>query len=103
MNLERIFAVVILLGVLSTGSSAQETQQPATPPAAKPGDAPPKPADATPKPADATKPAPQGAARETPPAPPSASAPKKGVVNDGEFIPTQEINPDEDVTFPVDI
>jgi len=96
MNLARIFAVVILLGVLSTGSSAQEPQQPAAPPAAKPGDAPPKPADAT-------KPAPQGAARETPPAPPSASAPKKGVVNDGEFIPTQEINPDEDVTFPVDI
>jgi len=37
MNLARIFAVVILLGVLSTGSSAQETQQPATPPAAYAG------------------------------------------------------------------
>lgn len=103
MNLARIFAVLIMLGVLSTGSSAQETQPPATPPAAKPGDAPPKSADAPPKSADATKPASQGEARETPPAPPSASTPKKGVVNDGEFIPTQEINPDEDVTFPVDI
>jgi len=90
MNVTRIFAVVITLGVLSTASSGQETQPPAAPPAAKPADAPPASA-------------PQGQSRETPPAPPSASAPKTGIVKDGEFIPTQEINPDEDVTFPVDI
>lgn len=90
MNVTRIFAIVITLGVLSTASSGQESQQPAAPPAAKPADAPPKAA-------------PQEQSRETPPPPPSASAPKTGVIRDGEFIPTQEIQPDEDVTFPIDI
>jgi hypothetical protein len=90
MNVTRIFAIVITLGVLSTASSGQESQQPAAPPAAKPADAPPK--AAVPE-----------QSRETPPPPPSASAPKTGVMRDGEFIPTQEIQPDEDVTFPIDI
>ena len=90
MNITRICAVAIALGVLSTASSGQETQKPAAPQAAKPADASPKPAQPQP-----------GA--ETPPPPPSASAPKTGVIKDGEFIPTQEIQPDEDVTFPVDI
>jgi hypothetical protein len=90
MNVTRIFAIVITLGVLSTASSGQESQQPAAPPAAKPADAPPK--AAVPE-----------QSRETPPPPPSASAPKTGVIRDGEFIPTQEIQPDEDVTFPIDI
>ena len=95
MNLTRIFAVAITLGVLSTASSGQETkQQPAVPEAAKP--TPSQPAAAPP--GGATQQSP-----ETPPAPPSASKPKTGIIKDDEFIPTQEINPDEDVTFPVDI
>ncbi|HUL81401.1 MAG TPA: hypothetical protein VL131_04635 [Gammaproteobacteria bacterium] len=102
MNVTRIFAIVITLGVLSTASSGQESQQPAAPPATPPA-APPatspaaKPADAAPKAAVPEQ------SHETPPPPPSASAPKTGVIRDGEFIPTQEIQPDEDVTFPVDI
>lgn len=98
MNAARIFAVALALAVLSTASSGQESQpqQPAAPPpAAKPAEAP--------KPGDAAKPGTQDQGRETPPAPPSASKPKTGIVKDDEFIPTQEINPDEDVTFPVDI
>ncbi|HUO67601.1 MAG TPA: hypothetical protein VMV37_08705 [Gammaproteobacteria bacterium] len=90
MNVTRIFAVVITLGVLSTASSGQEPQQQPVTPAAKPADAPP---NATP----------QQPSRETPPPPPSASTQKTGIMKDGEFIPTQEIQPDEDVTFPVDI
>ena len=35
--------------------------------------------------------------------PRAAAAEERGVVKDGEFIPTQELSPDEDVTFPVDI
>ena len=99
MNVTRILAVVITLGVLSTTSSGQETQpKPTAPPAAKPADAP---AQATPSQSTPPQSAPaqQG---ETPP-PPSASKPKTGVIKDDEFIPTQEINPDEDVTFPVDL
>jgi hypothetical protein len=99
MNLTRMFAVVIALGVLSTASSGQETQpKPTAPPAAKPADAPPQsaPSQATPAQSAPTQ---QG---ETPP-PPSASKPKTGVIKDDEFIPTQEIQPDEDVTFPVDL
>jgi len=96
MNFSRVFAVVITLGVLSTASSGQETQQqPAAQQPAKPAEAP-----AQPAPQQST-PTPQG---ETPtPPPPSAAKQKTGVIKDDEFIPTQEINPDEDVTFPVDI
>ena len=55
------------------------------------------------------------AAAQTPPAsppaasPPAASPPstppgeQRGVVKDDEFIPTQDIPPDEGVTFPVGI
>ena len=98
MNIARIFAVAITLGVLATASSGQETQQPAAPPAAKPAGAPP-PSAPPPSTPSAAAPAQQSA---TPP-PPSASKPKTGIIKDDEFIPTQEINPDEDVTFPVDI
>ena len=95
MNLTRVLAVVITLGVLSTASSGQETQQPAAPQPAKPAEAP---AQSAPQQPAATQ---QG---ETPtPPPPSAAKQKTGVIKDDEFIPTQEINPDEDVTFPVDI
>jgi len=90
MNVTRIFAVAIALGMLSTASSGQETQPKPTTPAAKPADTAPKPAQPQPS-------------SEAPPAPPSASAPKTGVIKDGEFIPTQEIQPDEAVVFPVDI
>jgi len=95
MNVTRIFAVVITLGVLSTASSGQETQQPAASPATKPADAPQQPVPPQSAPA-------QQGETQTPP-PPSASKPKTGIIKDDEFIPTQEINPDEDVTFPVDI
>jgi hypothetical protein len=98
MNVTRIFAVVITLGVLSTASSGQETQKPTTPEGAKPTPAQPAAPPAAAPPGGATQ-----QTRETPPPPPSSSAPKTGVVKDGEFIPTQEIQPDEDVTFPVDI
>ena len=37
------------------------------------------------------------------PPPPSAAVGKTGVIKDNEFIPTEEIQPDEAVTFPVDI
>jgi hypothetical protein len=39
----------------------------------------------------------------SPPPPPSAATGKTGVIKDNEFIPTEEIQPDEAVTFPVDI
>jgi len=95
MNIARIFAVVITLGVLSTASSGQETQQPPATQPAKPAGAPAQSAPQQPAPAQ------QGDA--PPPPPPSASKAKTGVIKDDEFIPTQEINPDEEVTFPVDI
>jgi hypothetical protein len=112
MNIARIFAVAVTLGVLSTASS-QETQKPAAPAAAKPAaDAP---AGATSQPGGGSAPAQAGspaapssgaaAAQEAQvvPLPPSAATPKTGVVKDNEFIPTEEIQPDEPVTFPVDI
>ena len=125
MNLARIFAVVVTLGVLSTASS-QETPKPESAPAAKPAaDAP---ATGSQAPAGAGNTAqipgappggfrpsqlPGGAQPATgaqapasttpPPPPPSAAVGKTGVIKDNEFIPTEEIQPDEAVTFPVDI
>jgi hypothetical protein len=116
MNLARIFAVVVTVGVLSTASS-QETPKPAAPPATKPAadapagapqsasgtggaQAPAAPSPAAPSSSGAGA---QAAPASTTPPPPSASAPKTGVVKDNEFIPTEEIQPDEPVTFPVDI
>jgi ribosomal protein L12E/L44/L45/RPP1/RPP2 len=77
MNWIRITALIAALGAWSVLSIAQ---QPAAPPAATP------PA-ATPPPATAGQP------------PAAARAP----VNDDEFIPSQELQADEQVTFPVDI
>jgi hypothetical protein len=45
-------------------------------------------------------------AAQTPPAAPQPAPPPadhRGAVKDGEFIPTEEIPPDEGVTFPVGI
>ena len=105
MNIARIFAVVITLGVLSTASS-QETPKQDSPPAANPPAAAPAqaPGAAAPTPAAPSSGASQPA--QTPqvtPPPPSAAVGKTGVIKDNEFIPTEEIQPDEAVTFPVDI
>jgi hypothetical protein len=74
-------AMLIMLGTLATASVGQESPQQPAP--AAPGSAPPPAAPA-------------------PAAKPPAEAPK-GAVKDDEFIPTQEVQADEEVTFPVDI
>jgi len=107
MNIARIFAITVALGVLSTASS-QETQKQDSPSAANPPAAPAQaPAGAgnsaqTPAapPSGASQPA---AGPQATPPPPSAAIGKTGVIKDNEFIPTEEIQPDEAVTFPVDI
>jgi hypothetical protein len=114
MNFARIFAVVVTLGVLSTASS-QETPKQDSPPAANPapgapasgsqaagGAANPAQAPAAPSSQPATG-AQAPASTASPPPPPSAAVGKTGVIKDNEFIPTEEIQPDEAVTFPVDI
>ena len=112
MNIARIFAVAITLGVLSTASS-QEPQKQDAPQAAKPADAPasqngagnPGQSPAAPS-SGASQPATGAqapASTASPPPPPSAATGKTGVIKDNEFIPTEEIQPDEAVTFPVDI
>lgn len=112
MNLARIFAVVVTLGVLSTASS-QETPKPESAPAAKPAADAPATGSQAPAGAGNTAQTPGGAQPATgaqapasttpPPPPPSAAVGKTGVIKDNEFIPTEEIQPDEAVTFPVDI
>jgi hypothetical protein len=113
MNLARIFAVVVTLGVLSTASSQeapkQDSTQPAQPAAGPPASG--SQAQSGGKTAQTPNAPPAGAAQpaagtqepEKPPPPPSAAVGKTGVVKDNEFIPTEEIQPDEAVTFPVDI
>ena len=104
MNIARIFAVAITLGVLSTASS-QETQKADSPPAAKPAGDAPAPGSQAPSGAGNAAQAPAGPASsaQSPPPPPSAATGKTGIIKDNEFIPTEEIQPDEAVTFPVDI
>ena len=104
MNFSRVFAVVITLGVLSTASS-QETQKSDSPPAAKPAGDASAPGSQAPNGAGNGAQAPVGPASsaQSPPPPPSAATGKTGVIKDNEFIPTEEIQPDEAVTFPVDI
>jgi hypothetical protein len=82
MNTIRTAALVAALATVSASSLGQEAGAQA--PAAEP------PAAAQPPPA-----------AEPTPSPPPAE--ERGVVKDGEFIPTQELNADEAVTFPVDI
>ena len=112
MNIARIFAVVVTFGVLSTASS-QETQKQDSPPAAKPSAGAPASGPQAPSGAGSSAQTPGApepatgsqapASRTPPPPPPSAATGKTGVIKDNEFIPTEEIQPDEAVTFPVDI
>jgi hypothetical protein len=91
MRLIRTFAALIALCVLATATVGQE--QPVPAPASTPA---PSPAPAT-TPADKPPADAPPASSATPPAAP------KGVVRGDEFIPTQEIQADEEATFPVDI
>lgn len=108
MNLARIFAVVVTLGVLSTASSQETQNAPASAdaPAKAPqapsgaGQTPGAPSSGASEPAGAQAPA---STTPPPPPPPSAAVGKTGVIKDNEFIPTEEIQPDEAVTFPIDI
>ena len=81
MRMLRVSAMLIVLGTLATASVGQETPQQPAP--AAPASTPPAQA-----PAPAAK-------------PPAEAA--QGTVKDDEFIPTQEVQADEEVTFPVDI
>jgi hypothetical protein len=77
------------LGTLAAASVGQESAPPAqSPPASQPA------APSADKPAE---PASNGSAQQQPAAQP------RGVVREDEFIPTQEVQADEEVTFPVDI
>lgn len=91
MNTIRTAALVAALVAVSASSLGQEKKAAppaaATPPAANPAPASP--------PAGASPPG------EQPRPPPSAEP--RGVLKDDEFIPTQDIPPDEGVTFPVGI
>jgi hypothetical protein len=81
MNTIRTAALVAALVVMSASSFGQEKK-----------DAPP---------ATAAPPAAQTPPAATPPAPTPTE--ERGVVKGDEFIPTQDIPPDEGVTFPVGI
>ena len=79
MKRSKLFA--LLLPMLCAAALGQDNAAP-PPPAQRP---PPPAADAP------------GEQAETPP------APERPEVDDDEFIPTEELNPDAAVTFPVDI
>jgi hypothetical protein len=83
MNTLRIAAIAttLVLGAMSNVSVSQETQNPAAAPAASPVPAP--------------------DAKSAPPSVPKAASPAS--TDDGEFVPSEEISADEEVTFPVDI
>ena len=108
MNIARVFAIAITLGVLSTASS-QEPPKQAAPPAGAPasgsqapgaGNSAQTPSAPGAQPATGAQ---APASTASPPPPPSAATGKTGIIKDNEFIPTEEIQPDEAVTFPVDI
>jgi hypothetical protein len=114
MNFARIFAVVVTLGVLSTASSQETPKQDSAPTANPPAGAPASGSQAPGGAASSAQTPSSGAAQPatgsqapastaSPPPPPSAAVGKTGVIKDNEFIPTEEIQPDEAVTFPVDI
>ncbi|HUO67715.1 MAG TPA: hypothetical protein VMV37_09275 [Gammaproteobacteria bacterium] len=109
MNIARIFAVVVTLGVLSTASSQETPKQDSAPAAGAPasgsqtpggGNSAQTPAAPSAQPATGAQ---APASTASPPPPPSAATGKTGIIKDNEFIPTEEIQPDEAVTFPVDI
>lgn len=87
MRVIRTSAVLVVLGMLATASVGQESK-----PAGAPAPAPAAPSADKPPAA-----APPAASTTTPPAKPPASG------SGDEFIPTQELQADEEVTFPVDI
>ncbi len=91
MRVIRTSAVLIVLGVLATASVGQESKPPATP----------APAPATPSADKPPAAAPPAASTTAPPAKPPAGG--AGGASGDEFIPTQELQADEEVTFPVDI
>ena len=113
MNIARIFTVFVTVVVLTTASSQEPVKQDSSP-AAKPTAGAPAsgsqapngggnaaaPAQTPNAPSPAAGPAQEP---EKAPPPPSAAVGKTGVIKDNEFIPTEEIQPDEAVTFPVDI
>jgi hypothetical protein len=90
MHITRNVLALVALSALAGSSIGQESQQPAP---AEPT----KPPAASPAPAKPPAPAPAGADAQSKP------AQKMPVVKDDEFIPTQELQADEEVTFPVDI
>jgi hypothetical protein len=94
MRTIRTAAMSIALALLASATVGQESQQPPTPPPAAPpaGQAPGQPNGQPAQPAGAT-----------PPAPAADTSPVRGVVQDDQFIPTQELQADEEATFPVDI
>jgi hypothetical protein len=102
MHITRNVLAVIALSALAGSSIGQESQQPAPAPA--------KPAAESPAPAKPPASAPAGAdTQQKPTAPPEGAdaqakpQQKMPIVKDDEFIPTQELQGDEEVTFPVDI
>jgi hypothetical protein len=114
MNIARIFTVLVTIGVLSTASSQEPARQD-SPPVAKPATGAPASGSQAPNgggnaaqtpnapSSGAAQPATPAQEPEKVPPPPSAAVGKTGVIKDNEFIPTEEIQPDEAVTFPVDI
>jgi len=87
MKIIRVSALLVVLGMLATASVGQESKAPSAPapsagtPASNPPEA-----------------APPAASPDAPPAKPPST-----VGRDDDFIPTQEVQADEEVTFPVDI
>jgi len=88
MKVIRTSAVLVVLGMLATASVGQESKPPGAP----------APAPAAPSADKTPAPAPPAASTTAPPAKPPA-----GAGSGDEFIPTQELQADEEVTFPVDI
>ena len=83
-NMTLGIAAIAAVGVLIAQENAEPPPPAASPPVAAPPPAAPAPAGET-----------QSEAAPT--------APPRAPVNDDEFIPTQELLPDQAVTFPVDI
>jgi hypothetical protein len=91
MRMIRASALSIVLATLAAATVGQESEQPAQPAA---------PAQPAPAPAPPPNNPPPDAARS---APSTETPPARGVVRGDEFIPTQELQADEEATFPVDI
>jgi hypothetical protein len=86
----RYVALLTLLGTLSAASMGQESP-------------PPQPAQSEQRPAAPPAQAPGGGAPPATSPPAAPSQPQQRAVKDEEFIPTEELSADEEVTFPIDI